>query len=318
MQKFTSINQFRHVVKLISRNKYLIYPKLTWTGSCKLHGTNSSINRVNNNIICQSRNNIITIDSDNYGFANFINRISSSDINKLFDIVSNNVEDDIVIYGEWIGPGIQSKCGINLLPENQFVIFGIKINNQYIKNIKNLCLQNANIYNILDIPTYHVSIGIDNVTEASKVIEDMVQGVDSQCPWAKHFGYDGPGEGIVFICDQFPTDEKLWFKSKGNSHVGKSKKVSVEIDSKLLESIESFVEYSITENRLNQGIEYLQEQKLDIDMKSLGEFLRWLYIDINKEEYDVLESSKLTWKEISKSVNNRARKWFIIYINNNF
>lgn len=40
--------------------------------------------------------------------------------------------------------------------------------------------------------------------------------------------------------------------------------------------------------------------------------------DINKEEYDTLEASGLTWKEVSKDVINKSKYWYISYINDNF
>jgi hypothetical protein len=291
-------------------------PVLSFSGTVKLHGTNSAIQRYKKEYTYQSRNNIITIDKDNSGFATYMSNIS---LDELFDKISNNFEDDIIIYGEWIGPGIQKGCGIHLLDEKQFVIFGVKINNKYIQNNKKFCLQEYNIYNILDIPSYHIDIDFDRIDEASNKILEMVVQVDKECPWAKKFNCIGHGEGIVFTSDDDPTDTNLWFKSKGNSHKIKSKeKIIIEVDPIIQKSIDDFIKYSVHEDRLNQGLEYLIEQELDLELENLGSFLKWINKDINKEEYDVMEVSNLTWKQVAKAVTDKSKSWFISNINNNF
>lgn len=331
MKKFANIEKFRHMVKKVERlyryekigeewvyNYKLPIPELSFTGTCKLHGSNAAIHRKDHKIICQSRNNEITVDNDNIGFAKFISEIPSNLIHNLFDKISSNIEDDIVIFGEWIGPGIQSGCGINLLSTRQFVIFSVKVNDVYIKNKIDLCLQDHKIYNILDIPSYHITINFDNLPAISNIISDMVDKIDKECPWALKFGRKGFGEGIVFTCDEFPKNESLWFKSKGTSHKGGNgkKKTVVEIDPLVQKSINDFIEYTVTLGRLDQGIEYLREQHLEIEMKNIGKFLQWISRDIMKEEYDTLEASEFTWKEVAKGVTNKAKRWFITYINN--
>jgi len=333
MERFTEIEQFRHMVKKVERlyryeqigeewvyNYKLPVPKLSFTGTCKLHGTNAGIHRKDHKITYQSRNNEITVEEDNIGFARFISEIPEFLVHYLFDEISIKEKDEVVIFGEWIGPRIQGGCGINLLPEKQFVIFGAKLNGEYVKNKIDLCLQEHRIYNILDIPSYHITIDFDNLPSMSNLISDMVDKVDKECPWALKFGHKGFGEGIVFTCDEFPNNESLWFKSKGTSHKGGNgkKRTVVEIDPIVQKSIDDFVEYAVTLGRLDQGVEYLTEQHLEIEMKSIGKFLQWIAKDINKEEYDTLEASDLTWKEVAKGVNNKAKRWFIVYINDNF
>ena len=43
----------------------------------------------------------------------------------------------------------------------------------------------------------------------------------------------------------------------------------------------------------------------------MGDFLRWIMNDINKEEVDVLEGNKLTLKDIGRLATSKAKKWFI-------
>ena len=91
MKKFCSfpeIGQYRQIVKTITeRERYIgkdedgnkIYdhskmlPVQKWTGTVKQHGTNAGVTiNKDGEIWAQSRSNIITIQSDNAGFAFFV------------------------------------------------------------------------------------------------------------------------------------------------------------------------------------------------------------------------------------------------------
>lgn len=47
----------------------------------------------------------------------------------------------------------------------------------------------------------------------------------------------------------------------------------------------------LTENRLNQGVDYLKEQQLPLLVNSMGTFLKWVVNDCLKEEADILAES---------------------------
>jgi len=99
MIKFPSIEQFRTIVATILRqytfdglddNGDAIYdntkpkPTLTFKGTVKLHGTNAAVSyNTTGGLWAQSRENIITVEKDNAGFAFFVE--SNKDMfNKLF------------------------------------------------------------------------------------------------------------------------------------------------------------------------------------------------------------------------------------------
>ncbi len=75
-------------------------------------------------------------------------------------------------------------------------------------------------------------------------------------------------------------------------------------------SIEDFVDRTVTENRLRQGLETLRRDGIVTDMKATGDFVKWVSGDILKEESDVLEASGLTMKDVGSLLSTRARKWF--------
>ena len=47
-----------------------------------------------------------------------------------------------------------------------------------------------------------------------------------------------------------------------------------------------------------------------LEMSSTGDFLSWIFKDIQKEEADTMEASEITRKDIGKPLGDRARKWY--------
>lgn len=148
---------------------------------------------------------------------------------------------------------------------------------------------------------------------AQQEIKDITIAIENECPVGKYFGISGVGEGVVF------TDETRTysFKSKSEKHSVSKVKTIANVDVEKIKKIQDFIEYSVTENRLNQGIEYLKEMNKKLDISSIGDFLRWLANDVLKEEQDVITENGLDndLKAIMKSVSNKGRKWFMDKIN---
>lgn len=77
-----------------------------------------------------------------------------------------------------------------------------------------------------------------------------------------------------------------------------------------IEKITEFVEYACTENRLNQGLDYLKEQGKELDPTSTGDFIKWVMNDILKEESDVLLENGLTWKNVQGMLAKKAQTFY--------
>lgn len=90
MKKFPSIEQFRNTVKSVQLTHDYVgrdtnedpiyehisdYPVVQFTGTVKLHGTNAAIRICNGEITYQSRENVITPQKDNAGFATAMSQI---------------------------------------------------------------------------------------------------------------------------------------------------------------------------------------------------------------------------------------------------
>ena len=76
-----------------------------------------------------------------------------------------------------------------------------------------------------------------------------------------------------------------------------------------MKNIQEFVEYSVTENRFKQAIENVFG-KDDLDVKRMGDFLRWIIKDITSEEMDTMVTNSLEPKDVNKYISNKAREMF--------
>jgi hypothetical protein len=297
---------------------------LDFTGTVKLHGTHGDIVRFNDrHINIQSRNRLLSIDSDNIEFAAFITQRENI-INALFEkviLIYGNPQNHIMISGEFCGGNIQKYVILTKLPK-MFVIFGIRIDNLDLdmELFRNIFDETVNIYNIYQFPTYNVTIDFENSSDAELLMTKYTNEIEKECPVGKYFGFSGIGEGIVWIS----KNGHCWFKTKGEllSHT-KTTKIPIMINLSQEEKykiIDQFVDNNVTENRLNQGIEYLHEFNIKISKENIHSFRKWIEDDITTEEISTIEKLDLKTEEytlLKKRVSKFCIKWFLQYIKNN-
>jgi len=335
--KFIDIPQFRDVIRNVTRqaqfqgldendepilNPNAKKPAITFTGTVKLHGSNSSISTNGDKIWYQSRNNIITADKDNYGFAQFCTAKYKS-IDKLLTIVNKRVDEPdaiISIFGEICGQGVQKGVSISTLPK-MFVIFAVKVAPKegvsYYIDSKDLNDPNNLIYNIHDFQTFKVEVDFAYPGIAQNKFIELVNEVERECPVGKALGItegNTVGEGIVWTA--YFDGVKHVFKTKGTKHSATKTKTIVPIDIEKLNSIQEFVEYAVTENRMKQAISEVFADEIPTIQK-MGDFLRWIVKDIAKEEIDTLEKNNLLVKDVGRYISNKSRPWFQILLNKN-
>lgn len=315
MIKYPSIEQFRNIIRTVKTNHdykgkdeqgnpiYLHnspYPVLTFKGTVKLHGTNAGIIKYkDDSITFQSRERELTLQSDN---AQFMLNMSDKKLSFLFDDIK--FENYIAVYGEWCGGSIQKGVALNQLPK-MFVIFGIKVDDEWINIIK--YDNSQNIYHIEQFPTYNVEIDFNNPENIQNELIDLTMKVEETCPVCKQLGVIGIGEGIVFTAIEYPD---LKFKSKGEKHSISKVKVLNSVNEEELSNINEFVDYAVTDNRLNQGLQFLKENNFEIHQKNTGEFLRWIMNDIHKEENDVLVKNQIDFKKAGSKISTKAREFY--------
>lgn len=331
---YPKIAQFRNVVSNINReitftgldeDGNAIYdpsikkPTLTFKGTVKLHGTNASVCfNSENGFWVQSRQNIITVEKDNAGFAFFAESHKvelCSLLNKLID--EHQIDTKIYtvsIYGEWAGKGIQKGVGISQL-DKAFYVFGVKVSkpqdedfNSYWVDSSNVRNTECRIFNVEDYETYSIDVDFNMPQLAQNKFGEITEKVENECPISKAFGIDnGLGEGVVWSVEY--KDSVHRFKVKGDKHsVTKVKKLA-SVDVEKLKTIQDFISYSVTENRFNQAIENVFEKE-DLDVKRMGDFIRWFVKDIASEEMDTMVENGLEPKDVNKYISTKVREMF--------
>ena len=320
-------------------------PVLKFVGTVKLHGTNSGIGyRKDFGHWCQSRNNVLTPLKDNVGFAQSLDPIADQFFENYVLPQSQVIREaynegrTIVIYGEWCGGNIQKNVALTGLPR-MFVIFKVKVIDQIVetasggvedgeadkeeedakeekrahwldpKEWSDIQWHEKSIYNIYDFPTYEVEIDFEEPAIVQNKLIAITEAVERECPVGAYFNKSGVGEGVVWT-EWEQTHGALRFKVKGEEHSVSRVKTLAPIDTEKLASIQEFVEYACTENRMLQGLDYLREQQLSIEMKNVGAFLKWLINDIIKEEKDTLAASNIEPKDINSKVSAKAKLWY--------
>lgn len=363
MIKWPSIEQFRNVVRNVQRkasftgldsngeatyNNLCHKPVLKFEGTVKLHGTNAAVAReirpqTSPELWCQSRENIITPEKDNAGFAMFV-KANKDAFNDLL-VTSIGVVGlpeawklpYIVVFGEWCGGSIQSGVALNQLPK-MFVIFGIALvdedsNKAYLtrQQVIDVCdgcreyvlrtpVSNADgsipsgIYCIFDFPTFTAQIDFENPHEIVNELNLITEKVGDECPVGRAFGVSGIGEGVVWRCvTPGYEDSGFWFKVKDERHSKSKVKTLATVDVEKINGIQALAETVAHEGRLQQQFDLVFDTLNggEADIKKTGEFIKAVMGDIFKEEIDVIAASGFTGKDVNGPVSKIVRDFLM-------
>ena len=328
MKKYPKIGQYRNVVKEVKRKAEFIgldengdpkydalrgKPTLLFTGTVKLHGTNSGVVYHKGKVTAQSRNRPLTATSDNHGFAKWVEEHSEWFI-KTFEKYLLPSEFPTILFGEWCGKGIQKGVAISQL-ERMFVAFDIFLDRgeegHYLHKANLAHFENPDIgvYNKLMFPVYELAIDFDAPEDYQNQLVEITNKVEKQCPVGEHFNAEGIGEGVVWVA--YYLGEKLRFKVKGPKHSEtKTKNLSL-VDIEKINNIKEFVEYSVTENRMAQCFKNYDKPDDELSMKHIGAFLKYSVSDIISEEQDTINRNNIDKKMVGKYLSNAAKGWFI-------
>jgi hypothetical protein len=320
---FPDIKQFRQVVREIcshaqyvgldaeGKAKYdptLPRPTLTFEGTVKLHGTNASIchDRESDQFWFQSRELILGPGADNAGFkTHFLPRMEA--VKALFAKLGTYTT--AAVYGEWCGQGINGGTAISNLPK-MLVIFAVKADDRWL-TLEGLSDPTNQIRHIHEFDMFYTVINFERPELAQNSLCELTLGVERQCPVAFRLGVAGTGEGIVWRCTTPGwEDSRFWFKVKGEKHSATKVKTLAAVDIEKANSIAEFVERVVTAERCEQGVSKLIELGKPIDRTSMGDFLRWVFNDIAKEESDTAEASGIELKKIGGAISLAAKRWF--------
>lgn len=320
-KKFNSIEQFKNVIFKVKDNCNFhgkSYPKITFNGTVKLHGTNLGIgfNTETKELIVPSKEQLINKEVDNLGSAKWAyDSIElKEELNRLSKLYPNSKE--IYLYGEWAGPGIFKNNGINKIKNKSYFIFSVIIDDEKI-DLENIYIKNKEInqdrklFYIDEFPKYKIEIDFNYPEIAQNKLVEITKNVELECPVAKAFGFSGTGEGVVWS----NMEKDVKFKVKGPKHSAtkvKEIKEIASVDILKYEKIIDFVNLSASENRLEQGLTKLVEMQLNpLDIKNMGEYIRWVVSDILKEEEEEIKKSDFNTKNLGASIAKKARDYFI-------
>jgi hypothetical protein len=311
---FPSINQFRSVVK--AEREWAEYHnvaprKRRFLGTVKLHGTNAGITMTQaGDILYRSRSRFITPDDDNYGFAR---AMSAHEDEIRAALAPYAAKHDVTIFGEWCGAGVQSNVGVSAL-EKLLVIFAMRDGDGWREpcHVGGFSVTSARIFNVHNFPHWTLEIDFSQPEQYQNELVALTEEVERQCPVAKQFGHDGIGEGIVWTPIDGDRDSRYWFKVKGEKHSASKVKVLAAVDVERFAKRDELVTALVTENRLEQGIGlHVNEFGRSLEMRDIGEFLRWVFNDIIKEEADTIAASGFEVKELGKPISDIAKRFFI-------
>lgn len=311
---FPSINQFRSVVK--AEREWAAYHnveprKRKFVGTVKLHGTNAGISLLGGELFYRSRTRIITPDDDNAGFARHMSAHGDV-VRELFGALPGQ---DITIFGEWCGAGVQSNVGISA-EQKMFVVFACRSDGEWIDACMVPRDPAARIFNVTDYMPWTMAIDFAHPELVQNDLVAITEGVEQECPVAKAFGHSGIGEGVVWMPVDGDRDERYWFKVKGEKHSASKVKVLAAVDVERFRVRDELVAALVTPNRLAQGLDlHVSEFGRSVEMPFIGDYLRWVFNDIAKEESDTIEASGFEVKELGKPISDIAKRFYIEAVN---
>ena len=341
--KMPSIGQYNQAIKDIQHmarytgqdeNDEPIYdrntklPKITFSGSVKLHGTNASVCYNHKELWAQSKGNVLDFinGSDNAGFDAWVQTNKEFFELVLGDIFKTNPKmEEVCIYGEWAGKGIQKGVAIAELPKT-FYMFGIKFktkdedeyrwakDNEFTLEV--IAKHGPDtVKSIFEYETYEIEVDIGNPKAIQNELIKITEDIDKLCPVGKAHGIEGHGEGVVWT--GWYKDTKHTFKIKGESHARSKVKILEPVDDEYEQRKIDFANYATPAWRLEQGIQETFDTLNggEMDIKKMGDFIRWVVKDIMKEELDKLQEYNLEPKEVNKTISTIVRNFFMNELN---
>ena len=304
IQKWPKILQLRQALREIPDGVH------EFVGTVKLHGTNAGVSMTpDGEILAQSRNRKLSVGSDNFGFAAFVEERKNA--------LKEYLSPGDVIYGEMVGMGICGGTAISTL-SRRWVTFGKHTDGHFVPR-EGIHAPELDIYNIMEYPHFSITLDTSDTADLKAKLVELVLAVEEECPVGKAMGVTGDifvGEGLVWSPKDQSTglNSRHWFKTKGDKHSASKVRTVKDIDVGLLGLINVFVGDVITDVRCMQGVEYLKEMQLPVTKGSTGKYLQWIMKDVREEEGDVIAEQQLPKRQLNAHIGTRARQWYFSYL----
>jgi len=330
---WTSIELLHNVVRYLAElkvNTGALPKTVSYRGKVKLHGTNCAVQVRPEGVFVQGRTQMLTPQSDNLGFAKWVHARGLGNSAGDHETYFRTLGPDVTIFGEWCGPGVEPGMAISQAEDKVFAVFALQEGygadakvivepdeiTAYLHGSAGRIPRNLHV-----LPWHGPEFRIDYTNQESldavpDLLNPLVAQVEAEDPWVKAtFGLSGIGEGLVFYPravegDVLPTDPEgfahLMFKAKGDLHRATRAKKAVQVNVEVVASVDEFVNLMVTDARLLQGVSAWGREK-----RNTGNFLAWVVADVQKESAAELEASGLSWSQVERAVQARAREWFL-------
>lgn len=322
-------------------------------GTVKVHGANFGVTLWKNDTIqYQTRESIACPIHNNFeNFKSlFIDLIGEDKLTSWLKPHLGDA-DGIVMYGELFGKGIQSKVGVSLLDRSYMLftlakiyfktyqedVYGFmnkekvlihKKGDQYTEKVYlPISLidsqHDLRFYKSTDFKTFNSVLDFSDVQGTYDKLMDLTLEVEENCPVATSICKDlssTMGEGIVWQ-GQYSLNGKektIIFKTKGEKHKRGSGSVKVKQEDNYTDeqklALSNFYKEALTVDRLEQAFEYLNQIGKPFIMESIGDYLKWLVLDVQKEcsllFEETLEPLGFEFKKVLKTVNKNGADYF--------
>lgn len=318
-RKWKSINKFSDA--FVKAQKFGV-KKFKYRGKIKLHGSNAGIHFENGEMKPQKRSSFITIYDDNCGFAKFVSELSI-----------HNINNNMIVYGEWAGPGVQKTDAVTKIPQKTFFVFSVyDIDNDVMiiepEEIEEIVVdifgENYSNQNIVVIPwhTDEIELDFSRQNKCQKFIDGIMKEVDdviaNEDPYIKQlYNIEGPGEGLVMYgiagqqFDGTAIDADVLFdyifKAKTESHSVQKSKDRNHVAPERPEGIDDFIDMFYTEQRFEQMLNQIGGKAT---REKTGEFMKAVMSDVYRESEQEILLADFEWKDVPKYAAPTVKNWW--------
>lgn len=320
--KFTSIDAFKNVWH--SQRKRGMFDVVEYQKVIKLHGTNGAIRYEGNTVTAQKRTSDVFAEDDNQGFATFVKKTEANWKATFEDFIAEYYSEarpeQIVVYGEWAGNGIQNKDAVTMLKQKYFFVFAVEVDGVVFNDALTMSGATAELDNVLVLQCDEiVSIDFADDSSTRETLERLsaeVEEVGKIDPFIKSvFEVEGPGEGYVLspMTTEKGMSRNNWaaltFKAKCEDHRVQKTKAAASIRVQTPADVIEFGEMFVTPQRCEQAA--LEACNNEIIMQNIRAFLNWMQEDVRKESTLEIEKMGKTYSYVAGQVAIKSKEWFM-------
>lgn len=326
---------------------------ISLTGTVKVHGSNFGVSlSKDDKIRYQTRENFSDPEHNNFGnFRSlFIDTIGEEKIRSTLEPHLKDAER-VVIFGELFGQGIQKRVAVSHLPVSYMVFAFYRLyEKEFTENVYEMLhgervikhekgekyiekepldislipsMPELRFYKATDFKIFNVNVNINDFQAAYNELMTYTLEVEEECPVGCSIDPDTEnkvGEGIIWTGHYYLNGHSHFvkFKTKGEKHKrGKGsikQKIEDNLSDEQKEALNNFYSEALSFDRLEQGFEYLDQLGLDVEMKNIPIYVKWVAKDVDEElkaEIDELNQLGIEFKKVIKVVNKKASSFFI-------